>query len=447
MQTLTMIAQVLAALSILVLIHELGHFLAAKLFKIKVDKFYLFFDFLFPVPSLLNFAIFKFKRGDTEYGLGWFPMGGYVQINGMVDENMGNQDLTKPAEPWEFRSKPAWQRFIVMIGGITMNIILGILIFAFWLKVYKGGYPPMSEVKNGIYAYELGREVGLKTGDKIIAVNGKPLERATDLASLKIFFGAVLTIERDGKIVTVDLPDEMFQKFSGAKDRFVALENYPFYVDSILPETGAAKAGIQSKDRFLSVNNVAVNSFGAFRESLLSNKEKTIAISVLRGDDTLKLNALVTKEATLGFIPKVQEGYEIAVKPYTIAEAFYYGTKDGFEAIYFNAVGLGKIFTGKVKASESVQSPIGIAQIYGGKWQWDRFWYLTGLISFILAFMNILPIPALDGGHVVFIIIEVIQGKPVSEKVLEWAQMAGMVLLLGLMVFAFGNDIYKELIK
>lgn len=440
MEQLVMAGQLLLGLGLLVFIHELGHYLAARAFGIRVEKFYIFFDFG-------GYKIFSKQIGETEYGIGWFPLGGYVKIAGMIDESVDKEFLNRAPEPWEFRSKPAWQRFIVMIGGITMNIILGILIFAFWLKVYKGGYPPMSEVKNGIYAYELGREVGLKTGDKIIAVNGKPLERATDLASLKIFFGAVLTIERDGKIVTVDLPDEMFQKFSGAKDRFVALENYPFYVDSILPETGAAKAGIQSKDRFLSVNNVAVNSFGAFRESLLSNKEKTIAISVLRGDDTLKLNALVTKEATLGFIPKVQEGYEIAVKPYTISEAFYYGTKDGFEAIYFNAVGLGKIFTGKVKASESVQSPIGIAKIYGGKWQWDRFWYLTGLISFILAFMNILPIPALDGGHVVFIIIEVIQGKPVSEKVLEWAQMAGMVLLLGLMVFAFGNDIYKELIK
>lgn len=440
MEQLVMAGQLLLGLGLLVFIHELGHYLAARAFGIRVEKFYIFFDFG-------GYKIFSKQIGETEYGIGWFPLGGYVKIAGMIDESVDKEFLNRAPEPWEFRSKPAWQRFIVMIGGITMNIILGILIFAFWLKVYKGGYPPMSEVKNGIYAYELGREVGLKTGDKIIAVNGKPLERATDLASLKIFFGAVLTIERDGKIVTVDLPDEMFQKFSGAKDRFVALENYPFYVDSILPETGAAKAGIIAKDRFLSVNNVAVNSFGAFRESLLSNKEKTIAISVLRGDDTLKLNALVTKEATLGFIPKVQEGYEIAVKPYTIAEAFYYGTKDGFEAIYFNAVGLGKIFTGKVKASESVQSPIGIAKIYGGKWQWDRFWYLTGLISFILAFMNILPIPALDGGHVVFIIIEVIQGKPVSEKVLEWAQMAGMVLLLGLMVFAFGNDIYKELIK
>jgi regulator of sigma E protease len=235
----------------------------------------------------------------------------------------------------------------------------------------------------------------------------------------------------------------MFQRFTGAKDRFITLENYSFYVDSVLPESPAAKAGVLKNDKFVAINESSVNSFGAFRESLLDNAAKEVNITALRNNEEVVLKATVAADGTLGFVSSPENKNILPTVKYTVAEAFKFGTKDGFEAIYYNAVGLGKIFTGKVKATESVQSPIGIAKIYGGTWDWARFWYLTGLISFILAFMNLLPIPALDGGHVVFIIIEVIQGKPVSEAILEKAQVVGMVLLLALMAFAFGNDIYK----
>ncbi len=440
MEKFVMAGQLLLGLGLLVFIHELGHYLAARAFGIRVEKFYIFFDFN-------GYKLFSKKIGDTEYGIGWFPLGGYVKIAGMIDESVDKEFLNRPPEPWEFRSKPAWQRFIVMIGGITMNILLGILIFAFWLKVYKQGYVPVQEVNEGIYAYELAREVGLQTGDRIIAINGKPVVRASDLSSIKVFFGATLTVERGDKQLLIDLPDELFTRFASAKDRFLSLENYLFQVDSILPESQAMTAGVLPNDRFIAVNETPVTSFGAFRELLMNHSEQEVNLTTLRNNDTVLLSATVAADGTLGFLASPADNYQMPVKIYSTAEAFRFGTKDGFEAIYYNAVGLGKIFTGKVNASDSVQSPIGIAKIYGGKWDWGRFWYLTGLISFILAFMNILPIPALDGGHVVFIIIEVIQGKPVSEKVLERAQVVGMVLLLALMAFAFGNDIYKELFK
>ncbi len=438
MEQLVMAGQLLLGLGLLVFIHELGHYLAARAFGIRVEKFYIFFDFG-------GYKLFSTQIGDTEYGIGWFPLGGYVKIAGMIDESVDKEFLNTEPQPWEFRSKPAWQRFIVMIGGITMNIILGILIFAFWLKVYKQNYKEVQKVNEGIYAYELAREVGLQSGDKIIAANGNPIVRDNDLNSMRIFFGAELTVDRNGQQLLIDLPDEMFQRFTGAKDRFISLENYTFHVDRVLPDSPADKAGIKKNDRFVAVNDKEVTSFGVFRENLLQNIDKEIVLKVSRGGELVELKAMVSKDGTMGFFAMPDSENALPVKEYSIAEAFKFGTKDGFEAIYYNAVGLGKIFTGKVKATESVQSPIGIAKIYGGTWDWARFWYLTGLISFILAFMNLLPIPALDGGHVVFIIIEVIQGKPVSEAVLEKAQVVGMVLLLALMAFAFGNDIYKML--
>jgi len=440
MDGLVMAGQLLTGLGLLVFIHELGHFLAARMFGIKVDKFYVFFDFG-------GYKLYSKQIGDTEYGIGWFPLGGYVKIAGMIDESVDKEFLNSEPQPWEFRSKPPWQRFIVMIGGITMNIILGIIIFGFWLKHYQKDYIDVPQVKEGIYAYELAREVGLQTGDKIIAINGKPVDRANDLVSLKVFFGAELTVERDGKQLLVDLPDEFFQKYGSSKANFISIEdNFPFYVDSVAAYSPASKAGLQKNDRIVMVNNETINNYGSFREQVAKNASKEISIGILRNGETIISKTTVAEDGKLGFFAKQETG-NIPRKAYSWASAFVYGTKDGFEAIYFNAVGLGKIFTGKVKATDSVQSPIGIAKIYGGTWKWERFWYFTGLISFILAFMNILPIPALDGGHVVFIIIEVIQGKPVSEKVLEKAQVAGMVVLLALMVFAFGNDIYKEFLK
>lgn len=438
MDALVMAGQLLLGLGLLVFIHELGHFLAARAFGIKVEKFYIFFDFG-------GVKLFSKKVGDTEYGIGWFPLGGYVKIAGMVDESMDKEFMNKEPEPHEFRSKPAWQRLIVMLGGITMNVILGIFIFAFWLNHYKVAYLAPQKIDDGIYAYELARELDLQTGDRIVLINGKKVRRGIDVNSLKVFFGAELTIEREGRTITVDLPDDLFQKLRTEKDRFINFHNFEYQVDSAISES-AIKAGLQKGDKILTLNGIDTRVFGSLQETKLKYTGEQVELKVLRGVDTIFLNADVSENGSIGFIHKpFPDPYQR--EKYTWVNSFYFGAKDGWEAIYFNAVGLGKIFTGQVNASESVQSPIGIATIYGGVWEWGRFWYLTGLISFLLAFMNLLPIPALDGGHVMFIIIEFIQGKPVSDKFLEKAQVVGMVILLALMTFAFGNDIYKLIFK
>lgn len=436
MEQLIMTGQLLLGLGLLVFIHELGHFMAARAFNIRVDKFFIFFDFG-------GYKLFSVHYGGTEYGMGWFPLGGYVKIAGMIDESVDKEFLNTEPQPWEFRSKPAWQRFIVMVGGITMNIILGVLIFAFYLKSYRISYIEPDKVPHGIYAYETGRELGFQHGDKIIAINHKPIKRGDDLKSMRVLFGAVLTLERNGQNIDIDLPDEIFRKLTSSKDFFISYDNYPFLVKAVVPGSIAEKSGLQAEDKILSVNNVPTVQYGKFRELLRENIGKEIQIGVERGGTLKQIAATASPDGTLGFISSPTEDSFLPLKKYSLLESFIFGTQEGFEAIYYNAVGIGKIFTGKVKATESVQSPIGIAKIYGGKWEWGKFWYITGLISFVLAFMNLLPIPALDGGHVVFIIIEVIQGKPVSEKVLEKAQVVGMVMLLALMIFAFGNDIYK----
>lgn len=434
MGILVMAGQLLLALGMLVFIHELGHFLAARAFNIRVDKFFIFFD-------INGWKLWSKKIGDTEYGIGWFPLGGYVKIAGMIDESNDKEFLNTAPEPWEFRSKPAWQRFIVMMGGITMNVILGIIIFAFWLMHYQQKYLPPENLTDGIYAYEMGAAQGLQTGDKILEINGKKPDRFVDYTSLRVFFGAKLTVDRGGNIIEVDLPDELFQQFKASKDMFIGPDNYKFKVDSV---TGAEaiKAGLQAGDSIIAMNGEPINVYGDMRKLTFANAGKTVDLLVVRGNERVTVTTPITMiegRPAVGFITKNPYEY----KDYNIANSFYYGSKDGFEAIYFNAVGLGKIAKGKVKASESVQSPLGMALIFGSEWQWSKFWYLTGLISFILAFMNLLPIPALDGGHVVFILIEVIRGKPVSDEVLGRAQVVGMVVLLTLMTFAFGNDLYK----
>ncbi|MEX0811757.1 MAG: RIP metalloprotease RseP [Chitinophagales bacterium] len=438
MEQLTMIGQLLLGLGLLVFIHELGHYLAARAFGIKVEKFYIFFDFG-------GLKLFSKKIGDTEYGIGWFPLGGYVKIAGMIDESMDKDQMDKEPEPWEFRTKPAWQRLIVMMAGIVMNVLLGIVIFAFWLMQFKGGYMEPSKIEEGIYAYEIGRDIGLQTGDQILSIDDEPVQRADDLLSLKVFFGEKMSVLRNGKEVEIQIPENFFQRFNACKTCFIGFHNHPFYIDSIIPEGGAKEAGIKPGDDIISFNDQPIRVYGDLKEILRNAAGKEAEITYVRDNDTIQAMVPVSEDGKLGVF--IGENVEHQPTKYNLAEALYFGTKDGWEAIYFNAVGIGKIFTGQVSASESVQSPIGIAKIYGSKWDWARFWKLTGLISFILAFMNFLPIPALDGGHVVFILIEMIQGKPVSEAVMEKAQMVGMVILLTLMVFAFGNDIYKGWFK
>ena len=437
MNGLIMAAQLIAGLSILVLLHEMGHFLAARAFGIKVEKFHLFFD-------AWGFKLFSFKRGDTEYGIGWLPLGGYVKIAGMIDESMDKEQMLQPAQPWEFRSKPAWQRLIVMIAGVTVNLILGVVIFWGLAVRFGESYLPNVEATNGIVAYELAQELGLKTGDKVTLINGQPFEKYSDLWSSKVLLGnSSLTAVRNDSTINVTIPSDFIGKLSD-KGRSNYIDNFPRFknaVDSVMEGSNADKAGLAKNDRIIMVNDKNVEFYDELKPNLLANKGKDITIGVIRNNDTTTLNAKVTDEGTIGFFPR--QDFKLKQTNYGFFEALPVGASKAWSTLTDNVKGLGKVVKGEVDPRKAVQGPIGIASIYGSTFDWFRFWTLTGVLSMVLAFMNILPIPALDGGHTVFLIVEMIKGKPLSDKFMERAQMVGFFILISLMIFAFGNDLWK----
>ncbi len=443
MQGLIMAAQLILGLSILVTLHELGHYLAARAFGIKVEKFYLFFD-------AWKVKLFSFKKGDTEYGVGWLPLGGYVKIAGMIDESMDKEQMAQPPQPWEFRSKPAWQRLIVMIAGVTMNVILGIAIYSYALLNYKKEYLPNDELKNGIVTYSLGKEIGLQDGDKIIEIDGKPFERFEDLLSTRIMFGATLTVERSGRTHFIEVPDNFYRRYYNSGGfSFIGYGELKYHINAITPGENAEKAGLLPGDTILSINGKKIEDFDYLKKIITENRNRQVTLSVNRQNKLLSFTVPVNEKGMIGFAyrPAFVKNPDYRLQPYTVFSAVKFGTNDAFESLVSNAKGLRKIFTGEEKASESIQGPIGIATIYGGTWDWQRFWTITGLLSMVLAFMNILPIPALDGGHVIFLLVETVTRRKLSDKFMERSQIVGMVILLALMVFAFGNDIWKHIIN
>jgi len=434
MNGLIMAGQLLLGLSLLVILHELGHFLAARAFGIKVEKFYLFFD-------AWGFKLFSFKKGDVEYGVGWLPLGGYVKIAGMIDESMDTEQLAQPAQPWEFRSKPAWQRLIVMLGGIIVNVIVGIIIF--WVLTYKYGetFTPNSAVVNGIQVGKVAADIGLKNGDKILAINGNKVIRFEELKSSKVLMGnTTLTVIRGDKTIEIKVPDDFLNKVADGKSLFVE-PRYTATADSLMAGYGAIKAGVKPGDKIKAVDGIPVTYQDEAKPLVMKKKGKMVALSIDRNGKPIELNVQVDTAGAIGYYPNFDE-----VKRKTITYGFFaalpVGANMAWSTFADNAKGIGKMITGKVSA-RNISSPIGIAKVYGSTFDWVKFWTLTGLISMALAFMNLLPIPGLDGGHVVFLLIEMVQRKPVSEKVLEKAQIAGFVILISLMVFAFGNDILK----
>ena len=455
-----MAGQLILGLSILVTLHEFGHYITAKWFKMRVEKFYLFFDFMFPIPTLLNFALFKKKIGDTEYGLGWFPLGGYVSISGMIDETQDAATLAKEPEPWEFRAKPAWQRLIVMLGGVIVNIITGVVIFV--CLTYSNGNNFISKEelnKNGIVALDLGQQIGLKTGDKIIRVNGADYKQLSDLRASDVLLGenSSYTVQRGDQTLEIKIPSNFIEKLSDKKAGFiepvaafkvaeVAAPEEPGFFDKfsaakpaeLLP---AFAAGLKKGDVITSVNTNPVRFYHEVKELLSKEAGKPIRLGILRGGVADTLSMQVATSGQIGFIPEML--IEVTHEEYSIAQAASIGTGRAFSVITDNVKGFKKIASGDVSASKALSGPIGIAQMFGGVWDWNRFWMLTGLLSMALAFMNILPIPALDGGHAIFLLYEMVTGKPASEKVLEKAQQVGMIILLALMAYTFGNDIFK----
>jgi len=435
-----MAAQLILGLAILVTLHELGHFLAARAFGIRVEKFYLFFD-------AWGFKFFSFRRGETEYGVGWLPLGGYVKIAGMIDESMDKEAMKLPPQPWEFRSKPAWQRLVVMTAGVIMNVILGIAIYTMVLMKYDQHYLANSSVTDGIYAFELGEKVGLKQGDHVVAINGKSFERFDDLLSSRVYFGSRLTVSRNGQLMDIQIPNDFYKEtIKEGKGNFIGPFQANQKVDSIFPGSPANAAGLQKGDRIYSVNGVHTFSIEEFRNIIHSNNGRPIRLQILRGNDSLIVQPIANDSGLIGILYHPDYG-NYPVTDYSVLSAVRFGTSDAMEAITSNIKGLRQIFTGKEKASESLQGPIGIATIYGGIWDWHRFWRITGLLSMVLAFMNILPIPALDGGHVLFLTVEAVTRKKLSDKFLERAQIAGMIILLTLMAYSIGNDIWKHFIN
>lgn len=438
MEIIVMILQLILGLSILVAVHEFGHYIAARVFGMRVRKFFIFFD-------AWGKKLWSKKIGETEFGIGIIPFGGYVQIAGMIDETQNASALSKEPEPWEFRAKPAWQRLIVMLGGILMNVITGILIF--FLLSYKQGenYIP-SERVDGIIVGTIGESVGLRTGDKVIAVNGKPVERFNDLFSSEVLLGhnVVFTVVRSGDTLQVLLPNDLADRVIDNKEGFILpipyLTNYE--IVEIAPNSPAEKAGLQIGDKIVGINQDSIRHFYELSEVLTKHKNQEVIIKVLRQGQVIELTATVGKDGKLGFQPAFFNSlYER--KELTLTEALAKGTYTAFNVIFDNIKGFKKIFRGEVSASKSLSGPIGIGAIYGSVWDWVHFWTITGLLSMVLAFMNLLPIPALDGGHVVFLLLEIISGRPIPEKILEKAQQVGMFLLLMLMAFAVFNDLFK----
>jgi regulator of sigma E protease len=432
------IAQLLTALSFLVFIHELGHFLAAKAFGMRVNKFFIFFD-------AWGKKIWSKTIGETEYGIGWLPLGGYVQIAGMIDETQDASTFSSEPEPWEFRAKPAWQRFIVMIGGIVMNVIAGYLIFTMYMPVFEKEYLPMSEVnKYGIYTYPLAEEIGLQKGDKIVAINGKPADRYDDLRSFRLMLGGNVTVERNGgQKAEITVPSGFALRMKG--NDFIMPMKQDVYVALTSPEMGAAKAGIKENDQLTAVNGMPIQSFHELKAILDANKNQTVQVTTQNEGKQNTLTVQVDSTGKLGFAPRFDFKKYYQFSPYTWGNALGYGFTESADAIVGQLAALGMMFTGKLDPRQTISSPIGIARVFPSQWDWARFWQITGLISLALAVMNMLPIPALDGGHMLFLGYEIVTRRRPSDKFLERAQVVGMIILLSLMVFAFGNDIYKAI--
>lgn len=443
--------QFFLSLSLLIVLHELGHFIPAKIFKTRVEKFYLFFD--------VKFSLFKKKIGETVYGIGWLPLGGYVKISGMIDESMDTEQMKEEPKPWEFRSKPAWQRLIIMLGGVTVNFILAVIIYIGMAYAYGDQYIPMSSLKDGVWVTEkeIGDELGIQTGDKIIAVDGNEIKSFNDVF-VELINGNSYTIERNGERIEKEIPVDFIATLLEDEDRirFLSLR-VPFVVNKVPKDSQNQTAGFQPKDEFVSING----SEAIYRDQVMGllekNKGKDINVVVQREDGSkANLVAKVNDEGKLGLEVVVgfamedlqNDGFfEIKTQKYSFIEAIPAGIDKGVSTLSSYVKQLKKIFNPQTGAYKGVGGFAAIGGMFPDSWNWVKFWSTTALISIILAFMNILPIPALDGGHVMFLLYEMITGRKPSDKFLEYAQMIGFFLLIALLLFANGNDLYKWLFK
>jgi len=432
MGLVTQIVMFVIIISVLVILHELGHFLPAKYFKTKVEKFYLFFD--------VKFSLFKKKIGETEYGIGWLPLGGYVKIAGMIDESMDTAQLAKDPEPWEFRSKPAWQRLIIMLGGVTVNFLLAWAIYAMLFYSEGDTYIPADNLKYGILVDSVGHKLGLRTGDKILAVDGKKTKKF-DKARLAILLGDEVTVERDGREITIPISDEgKAMLFSTEGINFMSYRSKPIIM-SVQPNSVAEKAGIQSGDEIVGVNGQEIAYWNEFTKVVRGSRGKTLDISLIRNGQRQSLKVTVPEEGAIGVYVEIDD---LSVTDnYGFFESIPAGFSRSIQVLTDQVKQFKVIFNSKTGAYKSVKGPIGIVEMMPESWNWAFFWNFLAMFSVWLAFLNILPIPALDGGHVMFLLYEIISGRKPSEKALETGQIIGFVILMGLMLLIFGNDIWN----
>jgi regulator of sigma E protease len=441
------------SLSILVVLHELGHFIPAKLFGTKVHKFYLFFDFLFPFPHIGNFSLFKKKIGDTEYGIGWFPFGGYVQIAGMADETQDAEQLSKTEpQPWEFRSKKPWQRLIIMVGGVTVNMLLAIVIFTGLLWKYGEETLPMKNVTNGIAIEDsLAFDLGLQNGDKLLAINGKEIGTFEGFNRDMILNEAkTLSILRDSVNVDLEVNPGFLTKLMKLKKQSIFSPRIPTIAGEISTGSNAAKSGLEKGDKFVSVNGIPTQFFDELKSQLRLHAGEKIKLVVDRKSEPVWLDAEVTKEGKLGFAADADYSKYFKTEKinYNLFSAIPAGTSKAFSTLGNYFKGIKMLFTSKeVKVKDSLGGFASMAKMFPDTFDWQAFWILTATISVILAFMNILPIPRLDGGYVMFLFYEMLAGKPINEKVQNVLQTIGFMIVIALLLFSNGMDVVRHFFK
>jgi regulator of sigma E protease len=443
MTILIKILQFVLSLSILVIIHELGHFTMAKFFKTRVEKFYLFFD-----PW---FALFKFKKGETEYGVGWLPLGGYVKISGMIDESMDKEQMKQPPQPYEFRSKTSLQRLLIMTGGVVFNFILAMVIYVLVLFAWGETYLPTANVKYGIETDSVGFAIGLRNGDKILSVDNQYIENFVQITSdIVLNNRKTIQVERNGEILNIEIPKEYIPKMLKGKGQIDPRIPFgPFVVTSFGKESPGKAAGVLIGDELVGLDSIRFTYFDEFQKYLQENKDHNIELNLLRKGENINIGVKPTALGLLGVnrTVSIDQIFELKTTKYGFFQSFPAGIAKGFKTIADYLKQFKLLFSKHTKAYESLGGFITIGNIFPGEWNWQSFWNLTAFLSIILAVMNILPIPALDGGHVMFLLYEVITGRKPSDKFLEYAQIVGMVLLLSLLIFANGNDILRLIRK
>lgn len=440
--------QLFVALSLLIILHEFGHFFFAKLFKTRVEKFYLFFDFLFPFGNVLPFSLFKKTKGDTTYGIGWFPLGGYVKIAGMVDESMDKEQLAKPPEPWEYRSKKPWQRLFIMLGGIIVNVLVAVIIYTGVMAYWGESYLPAANAKYGVAADSTAQTIGFQNGDKVLAVDGKAVDNFKDITKDIIFNGAKsVTVERNGQVTDIVIDNSVVGKILKSKKAGFITPRFPFVIAEVTSGSEAEKMGFKKGDSIVAFNDAVMNYHDEFTTNMKALAVGAeVKVTVVGADKQLRnLTGIVPETKKLGIGPKFYDEFlEFKTIQYGFFPAIARGVSYTGEQFSFYVAQFKLLFTSKdVKLNENLGGIASFAKIFPSEFDWQEFWNLTAFISIILAFMNLLPIPGLDGGYVIFLLWEIITRRKVNDKVMEYATTAGLVLLLALMLYANGLDIFR----